>query len=175
MEEEKKVNKSFIEEHPKLFFWIRFCLWTLFAVVLPFLFIGLRFDIFKKASKFSLSGWGIIGVAIVVIFLLVLINYIKKAMQTKNVFVAQCISGGCRIVLPLVALCFIIKICVDDLELILQVLCCLTICEAIAIPINPMPAWVEKCRQEKPENKEKDDFDIITDALFKKKDDGDKK
>lgn len=146
MEEEAK--KSFIEEHPRIVFWIRAILWTLFAGVLPFLFIAFRFDLFKKASAVSFSGWGIIGIIILAIFLIVLVRYIKKGFSSKNVFLEQCINGVCRVIIPLVALFVIIKVSVANLENFLEALGCTILCETVAIPLNPFPAWIKKNQTE---------------------------
>lgn len=172
IEVEKTNKKHFWEEHPKSFFWVRFVLWVICGAVLPFLFIALRFNIFKKASSLSLSGWGIIAVLIVAIFILVLIRYLKKGFGIKNVFISQCLNGFTKVIIPLGVLLVIVYISSKNLEALSQSLGCTTLCELIAIPVNPMPEWVEKCRKEENKNEQKDTIDYMTERLFKKKNEG---
>lgn len=85
MDEKKlKPRKSILEwyrEHPKTVFSIRFALWALFAAILPFVFIALRYGIFTNKSQIELSGWGYIAVIIVVVFLITLFKYLYKGLK----------------------------------------------------------------------------------------------
>jgi len=83
MEEERK---SFFEEHQRLVFWTRFALWTIFACVLPFIFIVWRFELFHTISKIRIGGWGLIAIVIVIAFFLSVVKYIKLALKAKYSF-----------------------------------------------------------------------------------------
>lgn len=166
---EESVKKSFIEEHPRSIFWIRFALWVICAAGLPFLFIAFRYDIFKNVSNVSLSGWGIIAVIIIAIFALSLIKYIKKGFKSKSVFFTQCVNGFSRIIVPLVVIYAVIKININNLQAFMEALGCTILCEAVAIPLNPMPQWVDECKKEDKESENKDAIDYLTEKVFAKK------
>lgn len=160
---------SFIEKHPRLVFWLRFAGWVLFGAVLPFLFIALRFSLFKKMSGFALNGWGILAVIIVAVFFLYLVRCVRKGFSHKNIFVTQCINGLCRVIIPLIGIYAIIKISIANLNLFLEALGCVILCEACAIPLNPMPMWIDKCRKERNEDESKDTIDYLAERIFTKK------
>ena len=157
--EEQELN--FIQKHPRVIFWFRFVAWVLFGAVLPFLFIAFSFNIFKKMSAFSLSGWGIIAIIIIAAFIIRLVKYLRKGFSKKSVFAKQCIDGICQVIIPLIALYALIKISVTNLQLFLQALGCVILCELIAIPLNPMPAWVEKCKKDSGDEEARDVVDYI--------------
>lgn len=124
---------------PRQIFWLRFAFWCLFACVLPFCFIVWRFDLFATTTKMNLGGWGIIAIGVVAIFAISLMRYVAKGM--KHSMTKQIINGVCKIIIPLV-LCYIIVYWLrDETKNCMQVLGCVTLCELVAIPINPMPEW----------------------------------
>ena len=132
-EEEKKSLGTWLEEHPKTVFWSRFALWLTFAGILPFVFIVWRFKLFHAITKMQFGGWGIIAVLIAAIVILVVLKYIRLALKAKYSLIGQCLSGFCKVILPLL-LCFaVFKATEDNIHLMLQVLGCITVCEAVAI------------------------------------------
>ena len=169
--EEKKKNKvsQWIEDHPKAFFWIRFASWFVFACALPFSFVAWRFDLFKAVSKIQFGGWGIIAIVIVAVFAFTIIKYVKLAFSGKYSLIAQILDGFCKIVLPLL-LCLIVLYSVrDNVILMIQVLGCVTICETVAIPLNPLPKWAYEKQKDVRDGERKDTVDYILDSFFKKK------
>ena len=170
--EEEKSNKltTFIDEHPHVTFWTRFVLWTAFACVLPFLFIAYRFDLFKNITKFNIGGWGIIALVIVAVFAIVLLRYVLMAYKTKYSFWAQCLSGVCKVVVPLVCLYAMLYGVRNSIDNFLQALGCTILCEVVAIPINPMPKWVYDMQQNVKESDRKDTVDYLLTEFFKRKD-----
>lgn len=117
---------------------IRLILFTLLACVLPFVFIAWRYQIFK-VSKVSFTGWGLLGFIIVLVFTL----YIARAMNKikKWSMFKQCFLGALKILVPLIACYVFLTSIKTSIDLFLQVLIVVVICEAIAIPINPLPKW----------------------------------
>ena len=169
MEEEKKGLAEFIEKHPKVIFWIRFVLWAACACVLPIVFIGWRFELFNTASKFSLGGWGIIGIIIAVVFVVVLASYVKQGMTSKNVMIAQCVTGFVKVIIPLLALLGVLYALRNSIDRIMQALGCVILCEVIALPINPMPKWVLDQQKDVEESKQKSTIDYFVNRFFTRK------
>lgn len=158
---------EWMEAHPKTVFIIRLILWTTFACVLPCAFIAWRYGIFTKASQLHLSGWGAIAIVIAVVFTIKVIKYFYKGM--KPGFLKQCIHGFCSIILPLLILLIVVVAIRDSLDLFIQALGCVIICELIGIPLNPFPAWLEKRKQEDGKEHVESITDIVLDKIFKRK------
>lgn len=135
-ESEKSVrimsNKEFI---------IRFILFAIFACVLPFAFIVYRYGLFRDTTS-KLTGFGIIAILIVVIFTIYVLNMLKKAYPYS--MGSQCINGFLKVEMPLILLFYWISSIEGNIELFKQAMICVIICEAIAIPINPLPIWAHQ-------------------------------
>ena len=184
MEEETKVevkierksdkNKLFawMEEHPKAVFATRLVLWIIFAAALPFAFIAWRYGIFTSESQLKLTGWGFIGIVIVIVFLVSLVRYIYKGL--KPGFIKQCIAGVVSIIIPLIILYLLINAIEDSVHIFKQALGCTIICELVGIPLNPFPEWIAKRQEELGKEKVETMSDIVWDKFFsrKKKEDG---
>lgn len=159
-EEEEKKN-----DNEKKIFWAKAIIWSVFAWIIPVCFIGWRFDIFSKASSFSLSGWGLIAVVITFIFALTVVKYIKAGFKEWS-FVKQIIMGVVKIIIPLGALlgiCIAIK---TNIEVFIQALGVVLFSEGIAIFVNPFPKWV----WEKSEGRFESAMDFWADKLYNGKD-----
>lgn len=166
---EKKTLSQVMEEHPTATFWSRFAAWALLACVLPFTFIAYRFQLFKTVSKVQIGGWGIFAIIILAVFAIGVFRYIKLALKTKYSFWIQCINGICKIVIPLLALYIILYNIRNNLDLFLQALGCVILCEGAAIPFNPMPKWVYEKQKEVRDEEKKDTVDYFIDQFFSKK------
>ena len=148
----------------KKIFIIRAILWSLFAAVIPFVFIGWRYDLFKKAGSLQLSGWGMIGIIIVFIFIIALVKYIKAGFPEWSML-KQILNGVIKVLLPigvLLALCMGIK---SNIEYFTQALSLVLLSEAIAIPVNPFPKWV----YEKSKGKFESMIDLFANKINNKK------
>lgn len=170
--EEKKTKKSLgqiIDEHPKTIFWSRFVLWTLCACVLPFIFIVWRFELFHTISKMQIGGWGVLGILIVAFFIFTILRYVKLALSGRYSFIGQCLGGFCKVVLPLLAFLLILNNVKENVELLIQVVGCVVLCEAIAIPINPLPKWAYEMQKNVKDSERKETFDYLLDGFFKRK------
>lgn len=173
-QEEVKVSKltkmaMWVDDHPKAIFWIRFIAFFMFACALPFIFIVWRFDLFKSVSKVQIGGWGILAIILVIAFVFVVIRYVKMAINAKYSLTAQVLGGVCKIILPLVAVTVILWCVRNEIELLLQVLGCIILCELIAIPLNPLPKWAYEQQKEVKEEDRKETMDYVLDRIFKKK------
>lgn len=116
---------------------IRLVLFCLFACVLPFVFIAWRFEIFSKVNHVSLTGWGLIGVIIALVFVIYItrsIAHIKEHSMFK-----QCFIGYMSVVVPLLVLYFLLYSLRNNMDIMLQSLIVVIACESVAIPINPIP------------------------------------
>lgn len=115
--------------------------WTLFSCVLPVLFIGWRYSLFKKVGALQLSGWGLIGILIIFIFLRTLVRYIRAGFVGWSM-VKQVLNGVIKILLPLGVVLIVAIAIRNNLDYFIQALSIVLILEAIAIPLNPFPQWV---------------------------------
>lgn len=150
------------KKHPKAVFMARFLLWTVFSAVLPFAFIAYRYGIFTVKSKIELSGWGIIAIIVAAVFTITLIKYLYRGL--KPGLTKQCVVGAVKVIVPLAILYLVVVGIEKDISSFKQALSCVIICESVAIPLNPFPAWLEKRKKEQG----KDDLETVADALWDK-------
>lgn len=125
----------------KKIFTVRIILWTLFSCVLPVLFIGWRYSLFKKVGALQLSGWGLIGIIIIFVFLRTLVRYIRAGFIEWSMF-KQVLNGITKIILPLGVVLAVAIAIRNNLDYFIQALSVVLLLEAIAIPINPFPQWI---------------------------------
>lgn len=125
----------------KKIFITRIVLFTIFACVLPFIYISLRYELFTKVSKVQVGGWGCIAIIMVLIFVFYVAKMVKKGIPYS--MVTQCITGFCKVIVPLLMLYVFVYNIKESADLFLNVLLITIVCEAIAVPINPFPKWLE--------------------------------
>ena len=167
--QEKKSFAAWIDEHPKAVFWTRLVSWAMFACVLPFSFIVWRFQLFQTVAKLQIGGWGIIAIIIVAVFIFSVLKYVRLALNAKYSMVGQILGGVCKVIIPLLAALCILYSVRDNVILMIQVLGCVTICETIAIPLNPLPQWAYEQQKEVRVDERKETADYIIEKFFKKK------
>lgn len=133
----------------KTIFLIRVILFMLFACILPFAFIAWRFGLFSQSqgSGVALSGWGIIGIIIVLVFVIYTLKMLRMG-QPYSLF-TQILSGLIKVILPLVICLLVLKAMRNNIDSMIQALICAIICEMVAIVVNPLPKWVEDNHIEK--------------------------
>ncbi len=166
--DENKEKKS-LKAHPVLVFWIRFVLWATSACFLPFAFIVWRFQLFQTISSIQIGGWGLIALLIVAVFVFTIIKYVKMAFANKYSFAIQCINGLIKVILPLSIVMLILYAVRNNVDMMLQVLGCVILCEIIAIPLNPLPKWAWESQKNTRVEERKETADYIIDSFFKKK------
>ncbi len=133
----------------KTIFLIRVILFMLFACILPFAFIAWRFGLFSQSqgSGVALSGWGVIGIIIVLVFVIYTLKMLRMG-QPYSLF-TQILSGLIKVILPLVICLLVLKAMRNNIDSMIQALICAIICEMVAIVVNPLPKWVEDNHIEK--------------------------
>lgn len=126
----------------KKVFVLRAIFFTLFACIIPFVFIAWRYSIFnvKENPRISLTGWGFVGVIIVFFFIRYLIMVIKKSIPHS--LLAQVVNGFIKVLMPLILVYVVIGALESGLYLFKQALVITIISEAIAIVINPFPQYM---------------------------------
>lgn len=179
-EEEETTKKNlftWLEEHPKTTFWARFAAWTIFSWLLPCAFLVWRFDLFRKIGQIQIGGWGIVAIVITAAFVFTIIRYVKRAFSNRYSLIGQLLGGFCKIVIPLLAMTLILYSVRESINLMIQVMGCVTICEAIAIPLNPLPKWAYDAQKDVRQEERKDAIDYAIDRIVnkrgKKKESGD--
>jgi hypothetical protein len=130
-----------MEKKDKKIFALRVFLWSLFSCIIPVCFIGWRYSLFSKVGKIQLSGWGLIAIIIVFVFVYVLTKYIRAGFVEWSML-KQVIDGVIKIVIPLGALLAICLGLRNSLDCFIQSLSCVILSEVVAIPLNPFPEWV---------------------------------
>ena len=155
-EEEKKMSKKE--------FWLRFVLWFAFAVVGPLVYIACSYGFFVPSASLRVSGWGIIAIVTTCVCLLYVIHEAKKGMP-RGSFAKQCIDGYTAL-LPMFFAILLIHVTKDAIAEFERFLIFTILCEAVAVPINPMPKWGSQYEEEK---QERTLFNALSRA-FKEKD-----
>jgi hypothetical protein len=150
----------------KVKFWIRFVLWAALACVLPVVFIAYRFELFEGKTV-SISGFGVLAIIIIAIFVISLIKYVRNGLPYS--MTSQCITGICKVTIPLLALFGILWCIRNNIDNFIKVVGFVLISETVAIPINPMPAWVYKNATEEQRNKFTSWANIVLDNIFRGK------
>ena len=146
MAKKEKTPEQTEKEKELKIFWVRAILWSLFSCVVPVFFIGWRYDLFKKVGSLQLSGWGLIAIVIVFVFLYVVVKYIRAGFVEWSM-TKQIINGVVKVVLPLGVVLAVAIAIRNNLDVFIQALSCTLMSEVIAIPINPFPEWVWKRSQ----------------------------
>ena len=174
---EKKPRRTLLEvmdDHPRTVFLTRAILWLLCAAGLPFMFIAYRFELFKSVSKIQIGGWGLIAIIIVAVVAITVLRYIKAAYKNGYSYFGQIIMGICKVVIPLVALYWIVLNIRNNLDLFLQALGCTIICETVGIFINPFPKWVWEKQKNMRIEERKEGIDYWMNEFFRRKENNDK-
>ena len=120
-------------------FIIRLILYIFFGFAVPGAFLVWRFQLFKKVSKLSIGGWGIIFILFAIIFFWKLISSLRKGMNFG--FAKQCLNGICGTLFPIMMLIVVCSLLDSWMEELIEFLSVTLICQIIAIPINPIPKW----------------------------------
>lgn len=137
----EKTEEQIKKSKERALFWTKFSVWALFACIIPVGFIGWRYELFKKVGELQLSGWGLVALLIIAVFLFVIIKYVKAGFVEWSM-TKQIINGVCKVVFPLgtlLALCISLR---NSLDIFIQALSCVLMSEVVAIPLNPFPKWV---------------------------------
>lgn len=126
----------------KLKFTIRLVSWLLVALAAPIIFMIVRFEMFQTVTKVSIGGWGLVLIIFVAVFLLYILKTIEDGFMDG--IVKQTFKGIRKITVPLVIVIIALNWLDNCLDELLEFLIFITICETVAIPINPLPEWMRK-------------------------------
>ena len=149
VETKNKVKTKLTPSQEQKVFVVRFALFTVFALILPIIFIGWRYELFRKVGKVSLSGWGLIAIIIAIFFVRYVAKMVKR-VEPYSMF-NQIVTGFRKIILPLFVLFILLNTIRGSIDLFMQALEVTIISEAIGIPINPLPKWANDHDIEKQE------------------------
>lgn len=145
---------------PKQKFIVRLVAYVLFGLLCPCAFLIYRFNLFQSTDKIAIGGWGIMVFIIVFLFAKSTIQWLYKGMKFS--IWKQVISGFVKVILPLLAVLIVVFCIKNSLDLFLQALGCIIVCECIAIPINPLPQWYYEKKGEEIEGV----IDAVVDKIF---------
>lgn len=129
---------------------LRLSIYYIFGAILPFLFLAWRFELFKKVSKISIGGWGLVGIIFVFLFTTSTIKKIKNGMPYS--YAKQILDGVAKVILPLILAAFCVYYMQDLMKELFQFFCIVIVCELIAIFVNPLPQWEHENNIEKTES-----------------------
>ena len=132
--EEKKLT-------PKQVFVIRFILFMLFALVIPAIYLIVRFELFTTTSKLQIGLWGIILFAVCISVFAVLIKYYLDGMKAKYSYLKQIVQGLIGLIMPLTLALVVLTYLKDNINLIIESFYVFIPCEFVAICLNPLPRW----------------------------------
>lgn len=125
-------------------FWLRLILWILFAVIVPVAFVLYKYQMLspsdsQEVSHYKLTGWGVLAIIIISVFLLSVIRQVANGLPEGSM-TKQCVKGFLTI-LPVFVLLLLVHVIKNTMDAFEQFLIVLFVSEAVAIPINPIPKW----------------------------------
>lgn len=120
-------------------FWIRFAAWAALAVGVPLVYIAVEYGIFTNKTGTSLSGWGIIALIFVIIMITLIVRQARAGLP-RGSMARQCIDGY-MVLIPLVGAVVLIHQAKSSMQSFERFLVVMVVCEAVAVPVNPMPRW----------------------------------
>lgn len=122
-------------------FIIRLILTIVSAVVVPFTYMTVRFNLFQATTKVQFGFWGLILIVIMGLTVGMLIKFYLDGMKTKYSYLKQVLSGAIKIVIPLLVAIFVLRWIGSNIDYVIELLIVLVCCETVAILVNPLPKW----------------------------------
>ena len=120
-------------------FIIRLIFYVCFSLIAPLAFLVWRFQLFQTVSKVSVGGWGLILIIFFIVYIWKLVNSVRQGM--KFGIPKQILDGLCGITIPLFTTYWILWWLNGCIEELIEFVLVLTVCETVAIPINPIKKW----------------------------------
>ena len=127
-------------------FVIRLIAFFITAIIMPCVYLSIRFNLFVSKSRLSL--WGFIMILFVFIVIMVMLKFYLDGMKTKWSYGKQLVKGFLKVVLPLLIILIgalyiknHIEEFIKDLNLVIECIGVITISEILAIAINPLSKW----------------------------------
>lgn len=139
--EETKTDDGSIRKMSKTEFWTRLALWVVLALVVPIVYLAIAYGLFtcKSGSSVQLSGWGVLAIVFASVMLIVVVMQ-ARATLPKGTFARQCIDGALSLI-PLLCAILVIHAVRNNLDGFERFLIVTFVCEALAVPANPLPHW----------------------------------
>lgn len=145
MEEENKtttttdIEESLVKKDKAVFI-SRLIAFIIFGAIAPVCFIMWRYGIFTSGEvKFTMAGWGLIASLIVFIVIRYVMKEVSDVMPSS--LFTQVVNGFMRVILPLLLVYFLLNSLKDSLDLLIQSVLAVILCESVAIVVNPFPKW----------------------------------
>lgn len=132
------------------------------SLVVPFCYMTIRFNLFQATSKVQFGFWGVVLLIIMAATVGMLIKFYLDGMKTKYSYMKQILSGTIKIIIPMLIAIFVLRWLGDNIDYVIEVLCVLVPCEAVAICLNPLPKWAF--------NNNVDGIGEITDFILSRRD-----
>lgn len=132
-----ETNKSFI---------IRLIAFLMAALVLPCIYLAIRFNLFK--SKMAISVWGIIIIGLILIVVSAMIKFYLAGMKTKWSYLKQILEGFIKVILPILFILIVViwaktklEWLIANINLFIEAISVILGFETVAIIINPLSKW----------------------------------
>lgn len=88
----------------------------------------------------SITGWGLIAIIIVFVFVKYIIHALRLSTPYSMTF--QILNGIVKVILPLLILYFVVSAIQNSIAIFKSALMFTILCELVAIPINPLPKYM---------------------------------
>ena len=147
MEEKEKMSRRQ--------FWVRFAIWVILSLIVPFAFIAVKYGLFSptdtlEQTQYKMSGWGVCALVVVGIILMTMMGSAIKCLP-KYSMASQCMSGYLKL-MPLLLLIFGLDAIKNSVGSFIEVLIVVFVTQCVAIPVNPFPRWAHENNVELAEN-----------------------
>lgn len=132
-------------------FWTRFAIWVVLALAVPIGYLAFAYGLFttSKGGDTCLTGWGTLAIAFACTMLLVIVNQTKKGLRWGSM-ARQCIDGLMALI-PLLCAIMLLDSVKGNIESFERFLIVTLVCEAVAVPVNPLRKWAEQNNVERAE------------------------
>jgi uncharacterized protein YacL len=147
-------------------FWTRLSFYILFAWVIPATFLIYRFNLFSKVDSISIGGWGIVFIVFTGVFFSKLLKAIRNGLPFS--MATQILTGIVKSIIPLIIACFASYYLRNCMTEVFQFLVVVTLCQIVAIVVNPLPQWAHENKLEEGKSTMKELFESL--GMINKKD-----
>lgn len=136
-----------------IIFWARMLGWVGASCLAPIGVFAYKFGLFKQnavqvdslgnvieSPSVAMNGWGILGCILIGITASQILKEVIAAYPNYS-FAKQCFTGFTKTILPLLicfGVCMFLQNCIQHVTFCLGTI---TVCQCIAIPLNPLPKW----------------------------------
>jgi hypothetical protein len=119
-------------------FILRLSLWVIVAAIVPVCFLFFKYG-FVSHGEARLTGWGVFAIIVTGLILIGMVREVLKGLPYGSMM-RQCITGVLKLI-PLFCVIMLLDAVKNSVQQLEEFLIVLLICEAVAVPINPIPRW----------------------------------